>query len=223
MTYYVGVPHLPVTFPQGASVATWRDFPRLLRIACSAQMLATWRQKWLRYLFLGLMAVLSLEGWWLAILTGMPLTAVVLPALVALVTGGFLGLHTAYRLVDRRRFVLLSKTRGVCLDARFGTDSTITPSNHGRLTRDSSAPAVRESFAAWVISLPDWQVRIKAQNQAVAAIYVSQFPGLVPETPDWLGRVPLTLQRDSDTEQLRPHRASFTPEHYTHRRDVTPH
>lgn len=149
---------------------------------------------------MGLMAVISLEGWWLASLTGMPLTAVVLPALVVLVTTGFLVLHTAYRLGDRRRFVLLSQTRGACLDARFGADSTITPSNHGRLIRDSSASAVRASFAAWVISLPDWQVRIKAQNQTVSAIYVSQFPSLVPETPDWLGRVPLTLQHGSDTE-----------------------
>lgn len=189
-----------MTFPQGASVAAWRDFPRLLRIACAAQMLATWRQKSLRYLFLGLMAALSVEGWWLASLTGMPLTAAILPALVVLVTAGFLVLHTAYRLVDRRRFVLLSETRGACLDARFGTDSTITPSNHGRIIGDSSASAVRASFAAWVISLPGCQVRVKAQNQAVSAIYVTQFPGLVPETPDWLGRVPLTLQHGSDTE-----------------------
>ena len=128
----------------------------------------------------------------------MPLTPVVLPSLVVLAITGFLVLHTAYRLLDRRRFVLLSKTRGACLDARLGADSILTPSNHGRLIRDSSAPALRASFAKWAISLPDWQVRIKAQNQAVSAIYVSQFPGLVPETPDWLGRVPLTLQHGAE-------------------------
>lgn len=218
----MGVLQLPVTFPQDSSVATWRDFPRLLRIACSSQMIAIWRQKSLRYLFLGLVAMISLEGWWLASLTGMPLIALALPGLLVLVATGFMVLHTAYRLGDRRRFVLLSKTHGACLDAGFGADSIITPSNHGRLTRDSSASAVRASFAAWVISLPDWLVRIKAQNQAVSAIYVSQFPGLVPETPDWLGRVPLTLQPGSDTEQLRPHRASLTPKLHTDRPNVTP-
>lgn len=180
-------------------MATWRDFSRLLRIAGASQLLALWRQKPVRYLFLGLVVVLMVEGWWLAILTGMPLTAVVLPALLVLAMTGFLALHTAYRLGDRRRFVLLSPTRGACLDVRFGADARTTPSNHGRLLRDSSAPALRASCAAWVIGLPGWQVRLKAQNQAVAAIYVSQFPSLIPGTPDWLGRVPLTLRHGSDT------------------------
>lgn len=163
-------------------------------------MLAMWRQKSLRFLFLGMMTALILEGCLLAILTGIPLIAVTLPALVALVTMGFLVLHTAYRLNDQRRFVLLSKTRGTCLDARFGKDWIITPSNHGRLMSDSSAPALRASFAMWVTSLSDWQIGIKAQNKAVAAIYVAQFPNLLPHTTDMLGRVSLTIQKGSDNE-----------------------
>lgn len=165
-------------------------------------MLATWRQKSLRYLFLGLAVVLIFEGWVFASLTGIPLIAVAIPVLLVLATAGFMVLHTAYRLVDRRRFVLLSETGGASLDARFGTNSFITPSNHGRLMKDSSAPAVRASFAAWVVNLPDWQLRLKAQNQAVSAIYISQFPGLVPGTPDWLGRIPLTLPRGSETDEF---------------------
>lgn len=196
----MGVPHLPITLPQDASVATWRDYPRLLKIACSAQMLAIWGQKSLRLLFLGMMIALILEGCLLAILTGIPLIAVILPALLALVTIGFMMLHTAYRLSDQRRFVLLSKTGGTCLDARFGKESIITPSNHGRLMRDSSAPALRASFAMWVISLSDWQISIKAQNKAVAAIYVAQFPNLISHKTDMLGRVSLTIQHGSENE-----------------------
>ncbi|MFC8304925.1 hypothetical protein ACFUCV_14790 [Specibacter sp. NPDC057265] len=126
------MPYLPVTFPQGASIATWRDFPRLLRIAGAAQMLATWRQKSLRYLFLGLAVVIIFEGWVFASLTGIPLITVVIPVLLVLATAGFMVLHTAYRLVDRRRFVLLSETGGASLDARFSTNSFITPSNLNR-------------------------------------------------------------------------------------------
>lgn len=144
------------------------------------------------------MTILILEGCLLAILTGIPLIAVAIPTLVVLATMSFLLLHTAYRISDRRRIILLSKTRGACLDARFGKDSIITVSNHGRLIKDTSAPALRASFATWVLNLPDWQLNIKAQNKAVAAIYIAQFPDLLPHAADMLGRVSLTIQQSPE-------------------------
>ena len=42
--------------------------------------------------------------------------------------------HTVWRLLDRRRIVLLSSTRGAALDVQFNKD-VVTFSNHGRLPR----------------------------------------------------------------------------------------
>ncbi|MFJ4175119.1 hypothetical protein [Microbacterium sp. NPDC089696] len=190
--------------PPGTLVAGWGDYGRLLRIAAEAQLRMLVRQPSLGWLTLALIVVLVVEAFWLADLTGSRAPLVVIPSVV--VGGGvvFLLGHTAYRVIDPRRLVLLSPTRGSVVDLRFSPDSRIEPSNHTRLRGDASAPALRATIAAWARSSPIARSTFRAQNAKVAALYASHVPELVVGDADVLGRVELIFPGAGPSHDPRP-------------------
>lgn len=104
-------------------MAGWTDYGRLLRIAADAQFRMLARQPSLGWFTFALIGVLVAEAFWLADLIGTRTPLVVLPSVVV---GGcvvFLLGRTAYRVIDPRRLVLLSLTRGAVVDLRFSPDS----------------------------------------------------------------------------------------------------
>ena len=161
----------------------------------SAQLLAVGKQRSLLVFvaigpvaFAALFAFLALfldAGWTLAIWgwTAYMVTLIVFVSLAVL-------LHSAWRLLDPRRIVFLSSTRGASLDVRF-TRSVMSFGNHGRLMRDSSAASLRAQLAQWAGTLPN-QVDVKAQNSRVADLYAKQFPELEPANPDVFGRIQMS-------------------------------
>ena len=185
---------LPANPPADVLVATWSDYLRLLRIAVESQFRVVRRQPAYGWLFAVLALVIVAEGVWFGSLVLSTAAAFVFPALVALLVVVFLLGHTAMRLIDPRRLVLLSSTRGAGLDIRFG--STVAPSNHGRIRGDRSAPELRTRVAYWVRSLPIDGLRFQAQNAKVAALYKDQVPELVVGRTNALGYVELTYARD---------------------------
>lgn len=193
---YSAVMAIPTTRPTGPAVAGWFDFPRIMAIASSAQWMAVRKQ---RPMVAALIAVptvytayvvittlLSDTGWGLAVRGWVAFMLVTVFLVVVEILG-----HTVWRLMDRRRIVFLSSTRGAALDVRFEND-VVTFSNHGRLPRDSSAAGLRAEVAQWVRTLP-CRVELKAQNTQVTELYTKQFPELTPGDPDALGRIPLTF------------------------------
>ncbi|WP_080597693.1 hypothetical protein [Rhodococcus rhodochrous] len=187
---------IPTTRPLGPAVAGWSDFRQVMAISWAARWRAVRKQ---RAMLAALIAVptaytayivattlvfgtswaLAVGGW-----------AAFMLVAILLVIGEVLG-HTVWRLLDRRRLVLLSSTRGAALDVQFNKD-VVTFSNHGRLLRDTSAAVLRAEVARWVRTLPH-RVEVKAQNTQVAELYTKQFPELTPGEPDALGRIPLTI------------------------------
>lgn len=186
---------LPSTLPPGATLATWSDFGRLLHIAAQSQLRVMRRQPALGALFVGLLVVLVIEGIWIGGLMGSTAPVIVLMALTVGAIVIFVLAHTAYRLLDRHRLVLLSSSGRSGLDVRFGSARPLIPSNHGRLRGDTSAPALRAAVAEWARSLPIDGVSFKAQNRRVAQLYAAQFPELVIGPRDALGHVELTFHR----------------------------
>jgi len=189
------MPRLPPSVPPGVTVATWSDYGRLLHITVQSQLRVMRRQPALGLLFVGLLVVLVVEGIWIGGLMGSSAPVVVLVAVTVGSIVIFVLGHTAYRLLDRHRLVLLSSSGRSGLDVRFGRSRPLTPSNHGRLRGDTSASALRAEVAAWARTLPIDGASFKAQNTRVAQLYATQFPELVVGARDALGHVELTYRR----------------------------
>jgi hypothetical protein len=187
---------IPATRPLGPAVAGWSDFWQVMAISSAARWRAVRKQ---RAMLAALIAVPTAytaytvaitlvfgTSWSLAVGSWAAFMLFVILAIV-----GEVLCHTVWRLLDRRRIVLLSSTRGAALDVQFHKD-VVTFSNHGRLPQDSSAAGLRAEVAHWVRTLAQ-RVEVKAQNTQVAELYTKQFPELTPGEPDALGRIPLTI------------------------------
>ncbi len=193
---YSAVMTIPETRPLGPTVADWSDFRQVMAISWAARWRAVRKQRAM------LAALIAVPTAYTAYIVA---TTLVFGTSWALAVGGWAAFmlvaillvigevlcHTAWRLLDRRRIVLLSSTRGAALDVQFNKD-VVTFSNHGRLPRDTSAAVLRAEVARWVGALPH-RVEVKAQNTQVAELYTKQFPELTAGEPDALGRIPLTV------------------------------
>lgn len=186
---------LPSTRPIGPSAATTVDFWRLAAITLSAQLLAVRNQ---RALFVAVVigaVALAVSLASLALLLDAAWALVIGAVYIAVLTISIVGavlLYAAWRLLDPKRLVFLSSTRGASLDVRF-TGSVMSFDNHGRLPGDSSAAALRAQVANWAGTLPH-HIDVRAQNSRVADLYAKQFPELTPGAPDAFGRVQMSGQ-----------------------------
>lgn len=139
--------------------------------------------------------ILAIPTVWLLTLIGpealIPITAFV--ALILVIAALLLIAHTAWRLIDPRKIVMLSTDRTACVDVKFNR-RTVTLSNHGRLIHTQSAHPLRENVGAWLVSLAVRGVVIKAQNRKVARLYQQQFPQLRTVDTDLFGRVELSAE-----------------------------
>lgn len=181
----------PPTPPLGTRVATGTDFARLLRLLNAAQIL-TLRQRSLLIATCITLAILAAEVVVFTALLGPEIIPVfgAFAAVVLVLTALFLLGHTAFRLRDPHRYVLLAPDRRAGLDVIFRGDGTVTLANHARLLGATSAPALRASVGEWLMSVADRRIVFKAQNRTVADLYIREFPHLAAEEgSDALGRV----------------------------------
>ncbi|MGM1017111.1 MAG: hypothetical protein ACQEW8_06185 [Actinomycetota bacterium] len=181
----------PPTPPQGTRVATAADFARLLRLLNAAQIL-TLRQRSLLIATCITIAILAAEVIVFTAILGPEIIPVfgIFAAVVLILTALVLLGHTAFRLRDPHRYVLLAPDRRAGLDVIFRRDGTVTLANHARLLGATSAPALRAGVGAWLMSMADRRIVFKAQNRTVADLYIREFPHLTAEEgSDILGRV----------------------------------
>lgn len=115
------------------------------------------------------------------------------PILMTLV----IALSTVWRLLDSNRLVLLAPDGGAVMDVIFKSRKRIALANHGRVFRSSSAPALRRAVANWIVDLEGYKLDIRAQNERVANLYLTQFPQLEKSGTDWMGHPKLGLRTDA--------------------------
>lgn len=191
--------------PAGLCVAGWRDFCRLNRLSWSGLGIAALHSAPFRVMLSFLLLTMVLLVVTAALCSpDLLMWALVYVGLIVVATTALMGVlvlrHCAVRLMDNRRQILLTPDRMAVLDVivtRHRSGWRIMPANHMKLTRSSTASALRASLADWMqdSDRDDIEARIVAQNRRVAELYASQFPQLrVISRRNWGGRVLLELR-----------------------------
>lgn len=112
-----------------------------------------------------------------------------------------------YRLLDRRRLVLLTDDGTAGVDVVFRRGKSLAVRNHGRTFGSKVAPRMRHVVAEWVRPVLTADFTISAQNQRVAQLYMEQFPELQIVGRDWMGHPKLAMRERtvSDDKTIRRH------------------
>ncbi|WP_336640276.1 hypothetical protein [Microbacterium sp. USHLN272] len=186
--------NLSGSIPAGTRRASLEMFWTTLQQTGSTATLLMWKFVPFRCLVLLAGGLLALEI--LAFLfLGMPMGALAIVLLVlAMLVAGFVvyALHTAWRLRDPHRLVLFAPDLGSSVDVIFKSRNRVSLANHGRAFGATSAPALRDSVAAWLNGLDGCHLDIRAQNRRVANHYIAQFPQLRISGRDWMGHYRLS-------------------------------
>lgn len=159
-------------------------------------VLALWNFPLWRWLMVGALGLLLLELAVIALLGGGDMAVLILAVIIALPVLGvaIVAIHTVWRVLDPNRLVWLASDSGALIDVIFKTRRRISLANHGRAFKATSAPALRDSVAEWVVVLEGYELDIRAQNQKVAELYIEQFPQLRIEGADWMGHPRLGIR-----------------------------
>lgn len=187
--------YLPASVPAGTQRASLGMFWTTLKQAASTATLLMWKFVPFRCLLIvaaGLFAV-EILGF---LLLGVPAgAAVIVLLLVVLLSMAFIvyALHTIWRLLDQDRLVLFAPDLGASVDVIVKSRDRLSLANHGRAFGATSAPALRESVAAWLEGLDGYHLDIRAQNKRVADHYMTQFPQLRISGRDWIGHYRLSI------------------------------
>ncbi|MBZ4488094.1 hypothetical protein LQ938_11530 [Microbacterium sp. cx-55] len=172
-----------VVAPAGVRIASWRDILRLTRLSFEGGLLSIRKSRPYAILMRIMVSALALMLVLLAVLTSTPFGSAVLLlvgtfTLTVIVVWLLMAGLTVFRLLDPRRIVVLSSDRDSVLDVLVHR-RRLSFAQHTRLTRSTSASALRAAVAGWVGTLRPDPPLFMAQNERVAQLYEAQFPILV--------------------------------------------
>lgn len=151
--------------------------------------MALWKARPLRVLLICLVSIIAVMLGLIAVLdwrAGLGLAVFFVGFYVVVMGVVMIGMVT-YRILDRRRLVLLTDDGTAGVDVVFRRGRSLVLRNHGRAFGSKVAPRMRDAVADWVRPKLTAEFTISAQNQRVAELYMEQFPELQIVGHDWMG------------------------------------